>query len=106
MDALKKWTPYRHGMQWGHWQLNMRTWTLGYRGSRERYEIDLESMHTSAQMLDTIFQVTTKPWCAAQDAGHLIEALRAVCDPQANLCPCGIDKRFSLKEHVKKLRTS
>jgi len=46
--------PVEHGDRWGNWEFDAERLVLVYsqEGRRERYEIDLESMTTSAEMLD------------------------------------------------------
>lgn len=73
--------------RWGNWQLKKYNWTLVYNLDFERYEIDLEKINTCGAMLDFIFQlVGGKTWMTVQDGTDLIEAFRAIYDPQANLC--------------------
>src|SRR4051794_28340184 len=56
------------------------------------YCLNIGDMTTSAATLDSIFQVTCKRWITAEDVGFLIEAIRAVVDPQANLCSFGRER--------------
>jgi hypothetical protein len=66
------------------------------------YEIDLESVNTSAQMLDWIFQVTAKTWHTDEDTAGLIAAFRDLFDPQANLCSCGMSYKINPKKLLDK----
>lgn len=87
------------GTQWGAWTLHAN-YTLTHSVG---YEIDLEQFDTSAEMLDTIFQVTQKTWCTAQDAKDFLEAIRDLFNPQATLCSFGVDRKFNASRHIKKI---
>lgn len=89
-----------YGRTWGKWTLNKNlTLTHQDRGS---YELDLEKMATSAEVLDTIFQVSNKLWCSPKDAGDLLDALRDTINPQGTLCSCGRNKKFVPTPYLKK----
>src|SRR6266850_8563237 len=92
-DSLFHYPP-QHGDHWGPWQFDARLLTLTHIDD-SWYEIDLETLDTSARMLDLIFQITSKTWVSREDAGHLIEALRALLSLQANLCSFGYERGFS-----------
>ena len=92
--------PLFHGRKWGNWVFDAERLCLvfegrptvrgegadqyvGYLGS---YEIDVEQIKQSSQMLDWIFQV-----------GHhrlsgLLDAFYSIFNPQRNLCSCGCNK--------------
>ena len=72
--------------QWGIWRLEKYNWTLVHTGEGKGYEIDLEKMNTTGQMLDWIFQMSKKAWVTRQDIGDLVKALDDIFDPQRNLC--------------------
>jgi hypothetical protein len=83
-------TPQR---AWGEWEFRQspadgRTLELVWRG---HYAIDLESINSTAQMLDWIFHA----W--HRDGAHLVEAFEAVFSPRANCCSNGVEKHFSGK---------
>src|SRR5262245_30516631 len=88
-DALFDYPP-QHGDHWGPWRYDARRLILGHR-DMPSYEIDLEALNSSARMLDIIFQVKSKTWCSGADAGHLLEALRWLLNPQGNLCSFGYE---------------
>jgi hypothetical protein len=100
--------------QWGRWKLRKGSWVLVYMGCYDNrwpteYEIDLETIDSSAQMLDWIFQlVGAKTWMTVQDGADLIEAFRAIYRPQQNLCSWGrsltIDPRWFLRERFRERR--
>jgi hypothetical protein len=96
-----------HGRLWGVWQLNAERLALVH--TPDGYEIDLEDISTSAQMLDWIFQV--RRWASPQEMADLLTALGDIFQPQANLCSGGSDKRIDdpkrfLRQRIgKKLRT-
>lgn len=76
---------HRNRDQWGNWKLCKGDWTLVY--IRNGYLIDLEEINTCGSMLDWIFQLCgAKSWMSDRDSLDLIEAFRAIFDPQANMC--------------------
>lgn len=78
-------------MRWGNWQFEPTSLTLTHTG--EGYEIDLERIHTSAALLDWIFQIQGKSWADAQTMYDLIEAFDEILSPQANYCSGEQDMR-------------
>lgn len=79
--------PNQNNEKWGNWHLKTSNWTLIYaRNGGILYEIDLEQIHTSAALLDWLFQLHAKRWMSNEDMRDLIEAFREIFDPQANLC--------------------
>ena len=78
-------------MNWGSWSFNAENWTLLY--TPEQYEIDLEAIHSSAEILDWIFQVRDKQWCDAQVMDDLLTAFYEILDPQKNYCSFGKDSK-------------
>ncbi len=58
----------------------------------ESYEVDVEQMSTSAEMLDWIFQLQGKTWVTEKDMGALIFMLRHIVHPQEHLCSGGVEK--------------
>lgn len=87
--------------QWGVWRLeNSR---LIHYGEGEghwsnRYSVNLEAMNTAAQMLDWIFQVSSKTWATREDVGNLIEALDDIFGPQGSLCSGGMGETVNAAE--------
>ncbi len=53
------------------------------------YEVGLERMTTSAEVLDWIIQVQQKSWCTPEHIYELIEAIDFLIGPQSCLCSCG-----------------
>jgi hypothetical protein len=78
--------------RWGEWEFKPNL-TLVWRG---HYEIDLESINSTAQILDWIFHA----W--HRDGDHLVEAFEAILAPRANCCSGGVEKKFSGAELAKK----
>ena len=78
-----------HGQRWGNFVYNAHNFTLRY--APQDYEINLESMNTSAGMLDWIFQMR-RTVDSPSDMADLIEALHKLLNPQRNLCSGGQDK--------------
>jgi hypothetical protein len=87
---------------YGPWKFDARKLTLTH--IKEDYEVNVTDMTNSAKMLDWIFQVSNKAWCSREDAGHLLDALDNLLDPQANLCSFGENKPFNPTQHLKKKR--
>jgi hypothetical protein len=71
-------------MRWGNWVFNPSNLTLTH--STEGYEIDLEEIHSSAAILDWIFQVQGKDWADAKTMHDLLRAFDDILNPQANYC--------------------
>jgi len=78
-------------MRWGNWTFNPKNLTLTH--AAEGYEIDFERIHSSAAILDWIFQVLNKPWADARTVHDLLRAFDDVLSPQSNYCPFEADKR-------------
>ena len=80
------------------------------------YEVDLERINSTAEMLDWIFQLNHKNRCDDSIYGNenhdligdLIQAFNDIFEPQANCCSWGNEKKFSgsklAKEYAKKLK--
>lgn len=58
------------------------------------YEIDIERIDRSSEMVDWIFQLNGKGWASTKDVADLIAALEDIFHPQANLCSGGGDNRI------------
>lgn len=93
-------------LQWGNWHLNSRTLELIYRaGYNQLYEIDLETITSSSQMLDWLLQIKGKAWASNQDITDLLQAFKELFDPQCYLCSFGEDKRIKdVRAHIQKVR--
>ena len=78
-------------MQWGNWMFDSKNLTLTH--TVEGYEIDLEEIHSSAVILDWIFQILSKQWADASTMHDLLRAFDDILDPQANYCPWEEDRR-------------
>ncbi|MBD2110152.1 hypothetical protein [Nodosilinea sp. FACHB-13] len=86
-------------MRWGDWNFNASNLTLNH--TVEGYEIDLEEINSSAEMLDWIFQVRNKQWGTPQVLFDLITAFEEILKPQSNYCSFGVDKRANGSELAK-----
>ena len=62
-------------------------------GSINRYGIDLERFNSNSQLIDTIFQLNTKP--NGYNLRYFIEAIDDIFYPQANCCSRGKNIKFS-----------
>jgi len=81
----------RHGHRWGNLELDAERLCLvntACYGS----EVDIECISDSAGMLDWLFQVRGK-W-SDQEVLSLLQALKDIFQPQANLCSFGVNKRI------------
>jgi len=92
-----------HGRRWGGWMLDAKRHVLVL--IKDGYEIDLETIDSSAEMLDWIFQV--RRWTTPEEMADLLKAFRDIFHPQANLCSCGADLRIEnptdfLQRRIKK----
>ena len=104
--------------QWGYWIFRSSNLVLELQNKRGgwAYEVDLERINSTAQMLDWIFQLNHKNRLGDSIYGNenhdligdLIQALDDIFSPQANCCSCGKEKEFSgsklAKEYAKKLK--
>lgn len=88
-------------LEWGVWRLRLECNVLEL--GTGVYEIDLESIYESSQMLDWIFQVHNKAWSNNQIVGDLISAFEDIFDPQATLCSLGRGHRIGKNFLVKRL---
>ena len=92
--------------KWGDWIFDDRRLTLTcygcYAHPDNGYEIDLEEIDCSAEMLDTIFQIRNKNWATPQRLKDLLDALHALLRPQANYCSFGQDTKVPSAEILKK----
>lgn len=79
---------------WGPWYLQTSNWVL-FTEIPYHYEIDLETITDSAQMLDWIFQIASKTWSTAEILGSLVQALQDIFHPQSYLCSWGKDHRIN-----------
>jgi len=82
----------------GPWEFDSKYMTLTY--VQYGYEIDLDEVNTSAEMLDWIFQIWHKDWGKAS-MPHLLNAFDWLFDPQANLCSWGSDHKINPVEVIK-----
>lgn len=78
-------------MNWGDWVFNSKNLTLN--NQAQAYEIDIEKIHSSAEILDLIYQVYGKDWRNPNTIYDLLSAFNDILDPQANYCSFGEDQR-------------
>lgn len=74
---------------WGNWEYRAHNLTLFH--VEHRYEIDLERCATSAQILDWIFQISSKDW-GTEDVATLIQAFDDLLAPQRFICSVGRER--------------
>lgn len=106
--AVRSRKPLRlfHGRRWGSWTFDTERLVLVHgaepvmRGRDDdeyvaflgNYEIDVERIHQSAQVLDWILQIRGKTWASSVVMRDLIEAFDDIFALQANLCSFGSNK--------------
>jgi hypothetical protein len=73
------------------WQYDVERLVLVH--NETGYEVDLERMRSSAEMLDWIFQIRPKRWVTSKTMADLLEALEILLEPQAHYCGCGRNLR-------------
>jgi hypothetical protein len=112
-QILREYTPppLFHGRSWGGWVLDVERLCLVFEGEPVLrgngsgvtegveeytaylglYEIDLERVRECAAMLDWLYQFRGKGWANARTMLGLVDAFRAIFDPQGTLCSgaCG-----------------
>jgi hypothetical protein len=89
------------GTSWGTWRLVASNLTLQYKDGA--YEIDLEKITNSAQMLDWIFQIREKVWATPAVMTDLLSAFEALFSPQANLCGGGGTGTIDAEKHLRRV---
>ncbi len=87
-------------MKWGNWVFDTTNLTLIH--ENENYEIDLEVINSSSEMLDWIFQIRNKEWGTPQAIYDLLLAFEEILEPQLNYCSFGNDKNASGSELAKR----
>jgi hypothetical protein len=63
-----------------------------------RDPVNLQNLHSSSRMLDTIFQIAGKSWATEACLSGLIRALDELLYPQVHLCSGGHDKKLTIKQ--------
>lgn len=86
--------------QWGEWSFDAECFTLRFRAEEDRewYYIPLNSIDSSAGVLDWIYQIQAKTWADGKIIADLVDAIKDVLDPQSNYCSYGSDKRYSARD--------
>ncbi len=90
----------QNGQTWGNWKLSTRELVLKYTGEGG-YEVDLEEMTSSANVLDWIAQVSQKAWASAEDVGNFVRAINDIFELQQRLCPAGADRRLDASQFLR-----
>ena len=111
------WSKYEEqaSFKWGGWYFGKKHLTLdlldtpegNYSHKDPFYQIDLEQINSSSEMLDWIFQVNGKVskmygFTVCQD---LINAFEEIFRPQKNCCSMGINKKFDGSKIAKEYRS-
>ena len=76
--------------KFGPWKWDIERGVLVHEHSH--YEVDLERMTSSAELLDWIFQLEGKTWMTREAMGHFIEAIQFIVHPQGTLCSMGCER--------------
>lgn len=80
--------------KWGRWTYDPKLMTLEI----DDYQIDLEPITSSAEILDWVAQIHGKAWITPKDFHDLLSALKSLLNPQAHYCSFGQDKRLPAKK--------
>jgi hypothetical protein len=83
--------------RWGVWRLEKSNSTLCH-ARRSSFYVELDTITTTGQMLDSIFEVSQKSWVTREDVGNLVDALDALFDPRQNFCPGGASRAINATE--------
>jgi hypothetical protein len=78
-------------VQWGQWKYRADVFSLD--NETQGYEVDLDTCTDSAQILNWVFQASSKEW-SNEASVDLIEAFRDIFNRQANVCPGGKGKKI------------
>lgn len=70
-----------------HWTFNVEQRVLVHNATG--YEIDLDRMSSTAEVLDWICQVAKKRWCSHEGVGELVSMLMLILNPQDGMCSWG-----------------
>jgi hypothetical protein len=89
----------RDGFSWGNWKLDAGTLTLV--SESPSYEIRLDEITDSAEMLDWIFQIQMKTWATNDVIGNLIRAFDDIFMPQGTLCGQGVGKTIDAEKFLR-----
>ena len=85
------------------WVFDPEALTLTHR--KEGYEVDLEELNSSAEMLDWIVQIAKKTWVDASTLAEFVWALDEIFDIQANVCSFGKNRGpIPVRNTVEKVR--
>jgi hypothetical protein len=113
MAEMKEHASLYDGKRWGGWEFK-QNYALRFYGTypseskdvkpRLFYEIDLEEIHSSAEMLDWIMQIIYAAWATTDCIADLCRAFYEIFDPQASLCGWGGNGRIDdVVKHVEKI---
>jgi hypothetical protein len=69
----------------GPWELDRKHLVLRHHET-PGYDVDLERMATSAQVLDWLMQQAGKTWVGTSDLGILVRLLKHLLNPQEGMC--------------------
>ncbi len=78
---------------WGEWEFNEDNLTLYCK--KHDYEIDLERLTKSSEILDWVFQIHSKSWCTPELMWNFLIAISDLLCPQKNFCSGGSNKSDS-----------
>jgi hypothetical protein len=89
----------KDGHKWGNWTLDAENRSLDYKNDKYSfgYRINLESLTSSAPVLDWIAQVSEKTWATREDIGYLVQAFDEIFGLQGSFCGVARDKEINAK---------
>ena len=85
-------------MQWGSWKFYADSRELVHSGSA--YRIPVDEIHSSAALVDWIFQIQAKEWATPSMMYDLLAAFHDILHPQANYCSGENDLRPDAEDLV------
>jgi hypothetical protein len=90
--------PLEDGHKWGEWRLHGRLLVH----DDPYYDIPLDEIETSGQMLDWVIQLSQKNWLSKEQVGYLVEAFDEIFHPQRNLCGFGAEERINAEDLLRR----
>jgi hypothetical protein len=87
LDLSKRYEP-KYGVDWGkYWKFDEKILTLTY--PEMEYEVDLETIISTGELCDWIFQIARKSWATEPVLHDFIQSLDWLLCPQHFYCSFG-----------------
>ena len=93
---------WRGGWRFDSEDMTMQLDGTAMSGDRVKYEVELDAFRNSAEILDSIAQITKKNWATPEIVFGFVVALDDLLDLQANVCSFGSDRTI---DPLKVIRT-